>query len=150
VELIGVTEALRIFDVVKGVAARNPGPAEPFAGARVVTTVQGRVPPRMTPDPAGYFVVFPDSRRGLLTLEHYRNDGVLDVVIDGASAAEVYFPAIERGLVSRLDHAAYLGKELARAERSLKTSETYKQDAAPEASASARASHCDSEKCNCR
>ena len=49
-----------------------------------------------------------------------------------ATAAELYHPAIERGLVSRLDHAAYLGRELSRAEHSLISGEPYIQDAAPE------------------
>jgi tetrahydromethanopterin S-methyltransferase subunit A len=85
----------------------------------------------MTPDPSGYFVVFVDERRARLCLEHYTADGVLDCVIEGASAVELYCPAIERGLVSRLDHAAYLGRELARAEEALGTGRRYVQDAAP-------------------
>ena len=40
-------------------------------------------------------------------------------------------PTIEKGLVSRLDHAAYLGKELARADESLRSGDPYVQDAAP-------------------
>jgi tetrahydromethanopterin S-methyltransferase subunit A len=57
-------------------------------------------------------------------------------VIDGDTAAEVYTPAIERGLLSRLDHAVYLGRELARAERALMTDEPYIQDSAPEGASS--------------
>jgi tetrahydromethanopterin S-methyltransferase subunit A len=64
-------------------------------------------------------------------VEHYTNDGVVDVTIEGASPSAVYSAAIEKGLVSRLDHAAYLGRELARAERSLETGERYVQDRAP-------------------
>ncbi len=77
-------------------------------------------------------MVFPDRQRRLLLLEHYGNDGVLDAVIEGKTAAEIYIPAIERKLVSRLDHAAYLGKELARAEQALLSGMAYVQDAAPE------------------
>ena len=40
--------------------------------------------------------------------------------------------AIERVLLTRLDHAAYLGRELARAEHALSSGEAYVQDAAPE------------------
>jgi len=65
-------------------------------------------------------------------LEHYRNDGVLDMVIEGRAAAELYIPAIEKSLISRLDHAAYLGKELARAEQALLNGGSFVQDAAPE------------------
>jgi tetrahydromethanopterin S-methyltransferase subunit A len=86
----------------------------------------------MIGDPAGYFVVYVDHHRGILSLEHYDNDGVLDVVIEADQAAGLYIPAIERGLISRLDHAAYLGRELARAEEALRTGAPYIQDAAPE------------------
>ena len=86
----------------------------------------------MVSDPAGYFVVYVDRARGILSLEHYRNDGLLDTVIEGSTAAELYTPAIDWGLISRLDHAAYLGRELARAEQSLRSGELFVQDAAPE------------------
>jgi tetrahydromethanopterin S-methyltransferase subunit A len=55
---------------------------------------------------------------------------VLDCVIEGATPSALYATAIERGLVTRLDHAAYLGRELARAEQSLRTGEPYVQDRA--------------------
>lgn len=132
VDMIGETSVPRILHAAKTCAARTPGAAEPFAGTRSVPTVAGYLPERTIVDPAGYFVIFPDCGRGLLMLEHYRNDGVLDIVIEGRAAAELYIPAIEKGLVSRLDHAAYLGKELARAERALLRSGAYVQDAAPE------------------
>ncbi len=132
VDLIGESRVLQILDAAKNCALRNPGPAKPFPGTRSVTTIAGYVPQRMISDPAGYFVVFPDSGRRLLTLEHYRNDGVLDAVIEGHSPAELYIPAIEKRLISRLDHAAYLGKELARAEQALSNDGLYIQDAAPE------------------
>lgn len=71
-----------------------------------------------------------DRLRQQLSLEHYRNDKVLDAVVEGPTAAEVYTPAIERGLLSRLDHAAYVGRELARAEHALRAGEPYVQDGA--------------------
>lgn len=132
VDMIGETSVPQILDTAKTCAARNPGPAEPFAGTRSVATVAGYLPERMISDPAGYFVVFPDCGRQLLMLEHYRNDGVLDAVIEGRTSAELYIPAIEKSLVSRLDHAAYLGEELARAEQALLQGESFVQDAAPE------------------
>jgi len=89
VDMIGETNVAQIMDTAKACAARNPGPAEAFAGTRSVATVAGYLPERMISDSAGYFVVFPDCGRGLLMLEHYRNDGVLDVVIEGRSPAEL-------------------------------------------------------------
>ena len=132
VDRIGQSEISAILAVAHECAARDPGPAPPFAPREGVTIVRGHLPARMVADPAGYFVVYVDRRRGLLSLEHYTNAGVLDAVVEGRSAVEVYTPVIERGLISRLDHAAYLGRELARAEHALRSGELYIQDAAPE------------------
>lgn len=132
VDVVGNADIPAIMHTVHDCAERNPGPAEPFARQQVVEPLAGYLPERMTSDPAGYFVIYVDRSRRLLSLEHYRKDGVLDTVIEGRVAAELYIPAIEKGLVSRLDHAAYLGRELARAEQVLLTSEPYIQDAAPE------------------
>jgi tetrahydromethanopterin S-methyltransferase subunit A len=132
VDLIGTTDVDSVMTAVRTCAARQPGPGQPFASESVLTPITGHLPSRMIPDPAGYFVIYVDRARRRLSLEHYRNDGLLDTMIEGATAAEVYTPAIERGLLSRLDHAAYLGRELARAETSLRTGEPYIQDGAPE------------------
>lgn len=132
VDLIGETEAGKVIAAAERSAFRNPGVARAFAASPILTPVPGYLPARMVSDPAGYFVIYVDRGRGILSLEHYLNDGLLDVVIEGASAAELYTPAIDRGLISRLDHAAYLGRELARAEESLRAGEPFVQDAAPE------------------
>ncbi len=135
VGLIGQDQASAVLAVVKDCAARNPGAAHVFAREQVVKPLQGYLPERMVSDPTGYFVVYVDRPRQLLSLEHYRNDGVLDAVIEGGTAPELYIPAVDKGLVSRLDHAAYLGRELARAEQALRSGEPFVQDAAPEAPA---------------
>ena len=141
IDLIGVSEIEPIVAAVRACAARNPGPADPFAPNNVPHAVAGTVPAKMVTDPAGYFVIFVDRVRGLLNIEHYQNTGVLTVIIEGHSAAEVYMAAIERGLLTRLDHAAYLGRDLARAEHALSSGEAYVQDAAPE--------QCSSPECSC-
>jgi len=134
VDLIGTSEVAPIIAMIEACAAHNPGPATSFPSTPPLEPLPGYLPRRMVADPAGYFVVYADRARDLLSLEHYGNDGVLDTVIEGQTAAELYTPAIDKGLVSRLDHAAYLGRELARAEASLQTGRTYVQDAAPEQS----------------
>lgn len=48
--------------------------------------------------------------------------------IAGTTAKEVLDTIIRLGLVSRLDHAAYLGRELMRAELALKFKRSYSQD----------------------
>lgn len=132
VDLIGVSDIQQISIVVRGCADRNPGTADPFAANTVTAPIAGKIPEKMVSDPAGYFVIFIDRARRLLILEHYKNNGVLTTIIEGRSAAELYMTAIERALISRLDHAAYLGRELARAEHAVSSGKPYVQDAAPE------------------
>lgn len=131
VDLIGVTDVGTIAAAAAECAARDPGPATPLPGTRTISATAGYVPARVTPDPAGYFVVYPDPLCQRLRLEHYTNDGVLDAVVEGATPAECYTAVIDTGMITRLDHAAYLGRELARAEAALSAG-TYVQDAAPE------------------
>jgi tetrahydromethanopterin S-methyltransferase subunit A len=132
VDLVGQEDTSHILEASRGCAARNPGLAPIFAEATVVTPTRGYLLDRMVSDPAGYFVIYPDRFRQLLSLEHYTNDGMLDAVVEGKTAPELYSTAIDKALVSRLDHAAYLGRELARAEQALASGDPFIQDAAPE------------------
>lgn len=131
VSRIGENSEETIAEAVRGCAGRAVPPLAETVAAATVETVRAGEPRRLQLDPAGFFVVYPDPRRGLLAVEHYTNAGVLDRVIEGSTPAAIYGQAVGRGLVSRLDHAAYLGQELARAERSLRTGEPYVQDRAP-------------------
>ncbi|WER49936.1 DUF4346 domain-containing protein [Cupriavidus sp. WKF15] len=96
-----------------------------------VETVVSREPQFYKSDPAGFLVVYPDHRAKKLVAEHYTNAGQLDVVVEGATPTAVYSEIVKRGLVSQLDHAAYLGRELANAAHSLLTGQQYVQDRAP-------------------
>ena len=109
---------------------RDPGPYSGVVPSSV-DIVQAVEPARLTLDPAGYFVVYAEARHQRLVLEHYTNAGVLDCVLEGRSPGALYATAIARNLVTRLDHAAYLGCELARAEQHLRTGVPYVQDRAP-------------------
>ncbi len=116
--------------------------ALPVRAARRSTAASGQAPERIVTgpvgplvlDPKGYFVVFPDRGRDRIVLEHYENGGTLSQVLEGSQASELWTAVIARGLLSRLDHAAYLGKELALAEVALRTGAVYVQDRAPEPS----------------
>lgn len=130
VSLIGEKDPAIIEREIAQAARSNSGPFEGAPQDATVPAVQAREPQRLVSDPAGYFVVYPDRIRPRLVLEHYTNQGVLDCVIEGKTPASVYAEIIERKLISRLDHAAYLGRELARVERSLATGEPYVQDRA--------------------
>lgn len=132
VNLIGEGHTSVIADQIARCAARNPGAASPAVLKSPVEPVFVGEPQPLVLDPAGYFVVYPEPRRQTLVLEHYGNGGVLDAVLEGSTAGTLYQAAIHRNLLSRLDHAAYLGRELSRAELSLKHGIPFVQDAAPE------------------
>ena len=80
-------------------------------------------------DKAGYFVIIP-QRPDKIYVEHYSNDNKLLGVVEGKDAQSLYSKIVEEGWVTQLSHAAYLGKELARAELSLKMGFRYVQDQA--------------------
>lgn len=130
-DLIGQRDPDSIAKVAQNLARRSPGPFEGAAATPVVQITRAVSPVGLTLDPAGYFVVFPERRRKTLILEHYSNQGVLDAIVEGDSPAALASTVVQTKLISRLDHAAYLGGELARAERALETGEPYVQDRAP-------------------
>lgn len=84
-------------------------------------------------DPEGFFVILLDRGAGAIVCEHYTKDSVHDESIRGSRAADVANTAVRRGLLSRLDHAAYLGRELAKAESALALNLPYTQDEALDA-----------------
>lgn len=131
VSFIGVQDEEILIERIDTASERNPGP---YAHAFVETTVKrihATDPTRLTLDKAGYFVIYPEQRTKSLVVEHYTNQGVLDCMMEGSSTGALYTEAVERSLVTRLDHAAYLGCELARAEQSLLQGTQFVQDAAP-------------------
>lgn len=130
IDCIGELQVEAVLDRVADAARRDPGPVPQATMASAVVPEHAEEPKRLIPDPKGYFIVYPDYARSRLMLEHYNNQGVLDRMFEGLSPAALYSQVIEEGLVSRLDHAAYLGRELAHAEHALLTEENYVQDRA--------------------
>jgi tetrahydromethanopterin S-methyltransferase subunit A len=81
-------------------------------------------------DKAGYFVILPSRKNGTILVEHYSYENKLLRNIEGSNGRDIYFTIINNKWVSELSHAAYLGKELARAELSLKKGFKFVQDGA--------------------
>ncbi len=81
-------------------------------------------------DKAGYFVILPSKKNGSILVEHYSYDNKLLRKIEGKSSRDVYLTIINNKWVKELSHAAYLGKELARAELSIKKGFKFIQDGA--------------------
>jgi len=131
VSFIGEQDEEILVERIHALGDRNPGT---YAQAFVETPVKrihATDPTHLVLDKAGYFVIYPERRTKSLVVEHYTNQGVLDCMMEGNSTGALYTEAIERNLVTRLDHAAYLGRELARAEQSLLQGTPFAQDAAP-------------------
>ena len=126
------SDASEILGLARDLAGKDPGPAAPCPDLPFPEVIRGRVPKRMVPDPAGYFVIFADRGTGRLVAEHYFPDGTLGGIVEGKSPSEITSAVLDRKMISRLDHAAYLGQELARAERALQEGTPYVQDRAPE------------------
>jgi tetrahydromethanopterin S-methyltransferase subunit A len=134
VELIPMIGEERNVVIIEQVGTSRTRDTGPYAGApksRKIDVIQAAEPDQLTLDKAGYFVVYPDRIKHRLVLEHFTNAGVLDCVMEGISTSALCTETIRRHLLERLDHAAYLGRELARAERALDTGEPYIQDKAP-------------------
>jgi len=81
-------------------------------------------------DRAGYFVILPVADRDVINVEHYSYDNTLLHTVEGTNARSIYLEIIRQGWVSELSHAAYLGKELAKAALALKYGFKYVQDGA--------------------
>lgn len=131
VPMIGVTDRVAVVRAIEESAASAPGFFEEAPPDLRVPTIHAVEPTRLIPDPAGYCIVYPDRMRRMLRLEHFQNDGALNCVIEGPTPAAILATLVEQKLVSRLDHAGYLGRELARAEHTLATGDPYTQDRAP-------------------
>jgi len=85
-------------------------------------------PQKVEQDKAGYFVIISQPRIGIISVEHYSYDNKHLRTIEGKDARAIYWTIIENLWVSQLSHAAYLGKELMKAELSMKLGFKYIQD----------------------
>ena len=80
------------------------------------------------PDPKGYFLIRINEKKkrieaGFCTYKH-----VIIKMVYGSNAMEIYNTIIKKRMISRLEHAAYLGKELYKAELALKYGKRYRQE----------------------
>lgn len=105
-------------------------------------------------DPAGYFIIYLDREAELICAKHFTNviddrglavdpetgkvipargkvERTYTTVYDGRTAKELCVKIFEQTQpcpVTRLDHAAYLGREFVRAESALVSGQEYVQD----------------------
>jgi dihydropteroate synthase-like protein len=106
----------------------EPYDREIEAKAQIVTATEKSEPAIL--DTEGIFKITVDRKEATIIALHFatiRMEKPLNI-IKGKTAEGVYSKIVELGLVKRLDHAAYLGSELAKAEIALKTGKEYIQD----------------------
>lgn len=135
--MVGCTDIEQIHEKVRELAARAPlqsahefVPSENVLKDETVERVAavGEDPWRIKLDKAGYFVI--NIQDDALLVEHYSYKEEFLRVIEGQDARSIYLTMVRNGWVSRLDHAAYIGKELAKAELSIRHGIPYQQDGA--------------------
>lgn len=134
VDMIGCTDVAQVQDKITELGRRSPGP---FTGDGELPPSQEDVPvvhatyhdpDRIKLDPEGYFVIHVES--GELLVEHYSYKEQRLRIIKGTTAREICLTIAENGWLSRIDHACYLGKELTRAEMSMRDGLEFVQDGA--------------------
>jgi dihydropteroate synthase-like protein len=99
------------------------------AGVNVVVAHSSQEPIEL--DKAGVFKIAVDRTEGLIVAAHYVGGDMSKPlnIVKGKTAQVVYLKVLELKLLSNLDHASYLGVELAKAETALRTGKEYVQDA---------------------
>lgn len=79
-------------------------------------------------DTHGFFVITVNPKANEIILKHYSNDNKPGFIVKGHSGESILLAVIEKGLVTQLSHAGYLGRELNKAEVALRFNFKYEQD----------------------
>lgn len=90
-----------------------------------VPIIGGEADYKFTQDHCGSFKIIVGDN--MINVVHYQKMKP-DISIQGKTAKALYDTIIKQGLISRIEHAAYLGAELQKAEIALKLSKNYTQD----------------------
>ncbi len=109
---------------------KHEEPYDPQLEANAQVTVADEAVEQATVDPQGVFRITVDRNAESIVALHFATAEAdkPSNIVKGKTAESVYAKIVEMGLVTRLDHAAYLGSELAKAEVALKTGKEYIQD----------------------
>ncbi len=117
--------AIRVIDV-KNRKDLIPTRLVSYGAKRIAAQSIGRKDFEM--DRKGYFLIRIDRNKNLIEVGLCRSKNHLDVVITGKSPTDIYYAIARKKLISRLEHAAYLGKELQKAFTALELGVEYVQD----------------------
>jgi tetrahydromethanopterin S-methyltransferase subunit A len=132
VSMSGETDVSRVMEKVEELFEKDPGP---FEGSAMVSETEKI--PRMeashterdyVPDPKGYFTIHPNYKTGEISVHHHDINGKIDKIVVGKNEQDLYHTIVREGLVSRLEHAAYLGSEFIKARIAIEKKLEYDQD----------------------
>lgn len=73
-------------------------------------------------------MIIPQTEKRVIVVEHYSYDNKRLRGIEGKDARSIYLTVMDDDWTTQLSHAAYLGKELMKAELSIKLGFKYVQD----------------------
>ncbi len=90
-----------------------------------VPIIEGKTDYTFNQDPCGSFKI--TVKDGIINAVHYKNMKP-DVSIQAKTSKALYDTIIKQGLISRVEHATYLGAELQKAEIAAKLGKNYTQD----------------------
>ena len=79
-------------------------------------------------DSKGYFLIKADKEKKEIQVGFCGSRNKVEVIVRGKKPLEIYQTIIKQGLVTRLDHSAYLGRELQKAYIALENNLEYIQD----------------------
>ncbi len=111
-----------------GAFTGKPMKVKKLKEGELIKCVQATEDRKVILDQAGSLQIFIDPKEKLIILRHQNKKIELDVQINGKTGKAVYETALRMKLLTRMDHAAYLGEELAKAEIALKNGLDYVQD----------------------
>ena len=83
---------------------------------------------KWNPDPKGYFTIKPFYSLKKVFVRYYDPKDTLKYTFAGTNTSQIIQSIIEKKLILRCDHAAYLGKEIEKAIIALKNKLNYVQD----------------------
>lgn len=129
VDLIGCEDMERIMNHVGNCEKNNPGTFKEEVELDVKEIIATHETEKeFVMDERGYFVITIKPDKNEIVCEHYSKDKKIQNVIKGKNAEEICATVTRLNLVSRTDHAAYLGRELQKAEIALKNNLPYEQE----------------------
>jgi len=129
IDLIGCKDMEKIMNHISECEESSPGVFKEAVKVKEVEDIVAKHDEKeFVQDSSGFFTIFIKPETKEIVCEHYTTKKEFHCRIVGKNAEEISATISRLGLVSRIDHAAYLGRELQKAEIALKNKLPYEQE----------------------